>query len=427
MGLVKQLPALLLRGSLANVTMKNLTEFQKQEVERVMTRVSSHPMIEQHKNGVISKFRNTIGNDYFDKSVAENEFQIAIWRATVELLYHQKYSFYCSACGSKTKRTNAGRIRLIDRQEIPCPSCNKVYVEDPGDTNLIIGYMDFDEFQNNYKNISQFAKAPKCSTTIKYHGTKKYSDEQIETILNDDTQLAKFFTEFIWNYFRQQIKENRWKEQRKIETITGSADKIIFLELANVCKDFNLEFTANTDHQYYSINLNGLKSPPEFSAIFANYLKKASDNKVSIRFCNKCIKILVDSSTNQISADISKLEQVVMLGEFGEDNAKDQFISQISFKTVKGVKMDLEDHVEKIDFSDTITAIRESLPDGPPRTIFDIYANVGKSYQEFLEKFGDVKPQKNHIAKFLGVTTKVVGQYIDNIRIQCLVHGLGPR
>ena len=88
--------------------------------------------------------------------------------------------------------------------------------------------------------------------------------------------------------------------------------------------------------------------------------------------------------------------------------------------------MDQDDHVAAIETSDTMTAIRESLPEGHCQSVFDIDSGSGDEYSRFSGEYGDREPKKCHIAKFLGITPRAVSIHREIIKVQCLAHELGP-
>jgi phage FluMu protein Com len=437
MALVRQMPELYLRGSLANVTMANLTEDEKFHVETIVEYVAKHPGMARHRAGVIEELGNTIGADYSsDKQCGDIEFQIAIWKATVELYYHRKYTFRCQACGASKYLTQRGTPTEINRQQEKCPNCKVVRVTDAGDTELEVGsYVNFDDFQASYKHFTQVQNAPKCESPIEYiPGAKKYQDP--DSIVNCNTQLVKFFGEFVWNYFRQQLAENSRKEHRKEpKKICGRADYVITEEILSLCQRLKIDYNYcprdQPSHGYYSITVVGLLTPPEFTAEFAVLRQKALNHNVVIECTPSEIRVVENSNAGELEAYVSKPEHVLVLDNHtksGSDEEGDSFtISQLSFRTIGAQKMDQDDHVATIDASDVMIAVRESLPEGDCQAIFDIECGLGDIYHRFSEEYGDDKPKKNHISQFLGITTRSVNMCIENIRNVCLAHGLVPK
>jgi hypothetical protein len=430
---------LLLRGSLANVTMASLTDEEQRDVSEVIEKIANHPEMVRHKNRFMKELGVTIGADYHDdRRAAEEEFKIAIWRATVGLLYHRKYTFQCCSCGSMSYKTKTGQHKPLDRRYPACPNCNNVRVTHQGETNFAEGsYVQHEKFQDSYKDFTPAQDAPRCESPIKsIPGPKVYSDTTADTILNDDRQLVKFFGEYVWNYFRQTLKENNRAEHRKTpQRICGPADWVIVQEFLSLCSRMRLNFNYCSKTQpekgVYHIAILGLRTPPEFSAEFAALRQKGVENGIIVECTDSMIMIHQNSDAPDLEAYIIKPEHVLILDGYAsesdsDDDGKSFTISQASYRTVGTERMKLEDHVEEIDTSDVIEAVRASLPDGECKQVFDIWAGRGQVYYDFSESFGDGRACINHIARHLGITTRAVNQYKDTIKVNMLAHGMMP-
>ena len=439
MTIVRQMPELLLRGSLAHVTMANLTDDEQVHVSDVVARIASHPEMAKHRSRFIKELGGTIGADYNDdRSAAEEEFQIAIWRATVNLLYHRKYTFKCNSCGSSSYKTKAGRPALINRREPKCPNCDNVHVTHTGDTDLKLGsYVNYEEFQAAYADFTSNQDAPRCESPIRYiSGESSYDDSQKFSILSDDTQLVKFFGEFVWNYFRQTLKENDRVEHCKTpQRIVGPADLIIVQEILSLCSHMKLDFNycnkTQPEHGAYHITIMGLQTPPEFTAEFAVLYDKGLNCGVIIECDDSVIKVFVNPDAPDIEAWIIKPEHVLVLNGYSsdsnDDDGKSFTISQVSYKTIGKERMPQQDQIELIDATDVMNAIRSSLPDGECKQVFDIWAGHGQAYIDFSNAFGDGRACINHIARHLKITTRAVNIYKDTIKVNMLAHGLTPQ
>jgi len=82
-----QMPELYLRGSLCNVTMRNLTENQKEEIDGIVSEVKDDPLLQPCRVQFRNVLSYTIGIDYKDSEAADQEYQIAVWRAVVAAKY----------------------------------------------------------------------------------------------------------------------------------------------------------------------------------------------------------------------------------------------------------------------------------------------------------------------------------------------------
>lgn len=470
---VRQMPELYLRGSLANITMRNLTKSQRNHVDELVAHIAEHPDMQRHRIKVMKELGVTIAADYSDdRAIAEEEYRIAIWRGVVDLFYHRKYTFNCRACSSSTYMTKRSKPKAIDRVQTPCPNCRQVEIENPGDVQLLQEmlvrgekYITQEAFQDSYKDLPDGFAAPTYKSTIDYvPGQLKYSNPQ--AIIDDDKQLRKFFGEFVWNYFRQAINENKRKEHKKEPVgILGNTDWLILQELISLCNQMEIDynFCDKTEPQngVYSIRLCGLTTPPEFSAEFARLKAKGELYCVPVNVTENTIEVVVTPNAppmpiiqdwvigskterivypfdqppkngrlvSQYQVQVYKPEHVSVLDNFvsmGDDQEADYTISQISYRTVGGYRMDLDDHVTMVDNSEVMQAVRDALPDGHCRDIFDIFSGQGEKYNEFSARYGDGDPAIKAVADFLGITTRAVTNYKQSIKVHSLANNLVP-
>lgn len=430
MGIVLQLPGLYLRGSIANVTMANMTMEQKSEVDKLSIIVSNHPEMAKHKAKFIKELSVTIKGDYaYDRASAEQDYLISIWRGVASLVLHRDYKFFCTHCQANSYITKRGKPKSIDRSQVPCPSCRCAKIETIGDTDYKPGdIINHDEAQTKYKHLKA---SPSFSSTIEpVAGDKKYNDPQ--SIINCPVQLKKFFGEFLWNYFRQQIKENKRKEhKKKPQDVTGPADEMILQSVIELClsfKIFNYYHKIIPHNGFYSVSCNSLLTSPEFSSELASIILLGANYGVNIKITDNSIDIPVVHDAPIISIISTKSEHVTFLDQANtnEDEAGVYSVEQVSHKTVGGMMIDYDDHITITDIKDASEKIRDSLPDGDCKKVYDILRQLGPAYEEFSKVYGKSDPKINHIAEFLNITTRVVKQHKDSIRINCLAHGLLP-
>jgi len=445
MTILRQMPTLHLRGSLVNQTMKNLTPKEKETVEQLLIKITKHPNLTPHRNEFAKTLSHTIRGDYNDNlKAADQEFQISIFRGIVELLYHRKYSYKCNSCQSSTYITQRGKPTPINRQTDHCPNCNKIEVENTGDTDWKIGeFVDRDEFQASYANFTDLDKSPKSKSPILViPGEKKYSDPQ--KILGDDTQLQRFFKEFIWNYHRQILNENKRKKHKQKPTeIKGPADLVIIEEIIATIEKLKIEYLFdNTPIKgWYVIIMPILKSPPEFSISLQEMISKSKNLNIETKITNSQISIRSTINAPIIKAIISKPEYVKFQdNNVSDDDGNTDAVNQISHALIGGVTMYPEHHVTVIDGQDQLNEVRKSLPVGNCQKVFDIYSQKGEIYYKFsLPKapkdsidenepygYGDGEPKISHIAKFLDIQPRAVKKYRETIKLVMMAFGFTP-
>ena len=433
MAIIRQMPGIYLRGSLANVTMKELTQDQIDFCNRVTKQIASSPGMAKHRFKMTQVLGETIGADYKIRTDAEQEYYIAIWRGVVNLFFHRYYTFKCEACnGTHRIAKTTGLPVAINQIKTPCPACNQCKVTDPGDTDFEEEqFVDYEEFQNSYKDFT--TGIPECGSTIKaIKGEKRYKNPQ--EILDDSEQMTKFFGEFVWGYFKQQLRENhRTEHNKKPVLISGRADQIITEMILSACKKLKINTIfckeLQPENEWWTIGLYGVHTPPEFTGELIPILDKSKELGVKIVIKQTCIQIQEVKSADIIEAFVIKPEHVSVLENNTSISDKDEgfTIDQMSFKTVKGEKMDLEDHVRTIELRDTMEEVFDSLPDGNCRLIFQLYTQNGEIYDRFHQEYKSPgEPKQGHMAKFLGITPRVVKGHIAHIKHTCLANGLTP-
>lgn len=429
MPIVRQLPKLYLRGSLATMTMANMTEKERQDVNDLVLQIANHKEMVKHKQEIIKQFGVTIGGDYADdRAAAENEYQIAIWRGVISLLYHQDYSYECTACGQSSYKTKRGKMKAIDQILLCCPNCNKVELKQKGSIETDFQFIDYEEYRLLLKDGHNNCKIESPIRPIA--GNRKYEDPQ--AILKDPRQLKKFFGEFAWNYFRQHLKENRRQEHRRSpQLISGKPDFVISEELISACTQMSIDFNCSKEDDGYCFNILGLQTPPEFSVEFSRIKEKATKHGINLDIDNSSISIRVtDVSSNQddIEAVVIKPEHVTVLDnqQSVTDDDCGSTLEQVDYKFVEGQKMILEDHVSVIESIDAMSLIRKSLPEGMCQSVYDIYSQNGQVYEEFSDRYGPGEPKLNQMAEFLGLTVRSINEIKEQIKLVCIFHGLTP-
>jgi len=417
MPILRQMPKIYLRGSLANVTMANLTDSERKELDDVIKQVANHPEMAKHRAQIIKQFGVTIGGDYAsDSTTADSEYQIAIWRGAVSLLYHNSYEHQCTICKSSTYKTKRGKIKSIDRKLDACPSCNNVYLD-----NTPIDYTLYRHRLKN-ENLSKPISPIQVIT-----GDKKY--ENPKDLLKDPKQLKKFFGEFAWNYFRQHLKENKRTEHKKSpKFISGRADYVISEEFSSLCSSMAIEYNKIFIDDQYSFHILASQTAPEFSVEYSKLLRKARDHGVSMMIENNSITIKANDDVKELEALVIKPEHVSFMDnqQCIADSDNNSTLDQVDYRFVEGQKMMGEDHVAMIEINDVVQEIRRSLPYGLCRDVYDILCQKGSIYNEFSDKYGLGDPRINHIAEYLGITPRAVNDHKEKIKVICLSHGLTP-
>jgi hypothetical protein len=428
MAIIRQLPKLTLRGSIAKITMANLSREQKATIEHWLEIVKSNPVLVKDKYRVIRELGITIKSDFADSKAAEQEYEIAIWRGLVCIFFHRDYTFKCSSCQFGTYINQRGKSKIIDRQQIPCPNCGKAKIENPGDTSYQVGdVVNFAEVQASFK-MTPTATPVFCSTIDYIEGEKKYSDP--EKILKDPVQLKKFFSEYVWNYFRQQINENKRVSNTKETIITGAADEMLAEMVLSLCRKMGIDTFGtnkpNIEEGKYVIPISMLLAAPDFTIELADIFKTALEHDIRLEVKPNHVVVWQNYSAATISIPVFKPEHITVVEDSGTEEAGTFSVNQISSKSYRGCVMDQENHIYCTDLQEASAKTRDGLPDDT-RMVFDIYMQNGAFYEEYSKSFPeDASPKISHVAVFLNMTARQVRAHRETIKLHCLKNDFVP-
>lgn len=428
---LRQMPELFLRGALANETMKHLSQEQKDEVNKICRVVASHPKLGANRAEFTKQLGRTIGGDYReDRSTADQEYQIAIWRGVVHLLYHCSYSFRCTACDQSTYLTQRNKPSAMDRRYPVCPACRKVRITSVGGTDLVVdSFMGFDVYQEYLLHVPANVEPPTMGTPIvPIPGMDKVTDPH--AILADPGQLHKFFSEFIWNYFRQILKENEityhMKEPQKE---TGPADRMAVLEivslLGRVKTPYQYCVQSQPEEGQHHVYCQTATTPPEFTAEYAELLDKYKTLGIHITHNDREFLIPDVPSSGLIDALVVRPAPVLMsttqtrIGGSGEESTS-YAIERLEYKNSG------ETSLAVLENEEILTVIRSTLPDGNCVKTYDILTAQGDIWDDFSTKYGDSTPRAGHIANFLGTTSREINNHRRHIMIHMYANGLTP-
>lgn len=440
MGKVRQLADLFLRGALANETMKHLTPRQKQVAERVCNRVMSHEALTGHKHTFMIKLGTTIKCDYTDRLMAQQEYRITIWRAVIYLLYHREYSYRCVACNATSYQSQRGAPIKFDRRWDCCPACKQYTIDKPGESGLEAGsFITSTGFEALLLELTRAGRKPptvySCIEPIP--GKKKVANPS--QILNDPAQVKKFFGEFIWNYFRQSIKENKIVHHgRQTRRLTGPVDIVAVRSITQLLKvnktNYQCDIYCPVDGYYviychpYALDPDLVLELLELKAFVESYggEVKVDDGSGQSYLDNAILIKDLYGNAPIVDLDIAINEQVQVVTNSvpKDDDDEPDIVQQLG-------KPDMPYDMQQVEQDDTISALRESLPEGDCRTILDLITNQGEAYERFTQMYpNDVManngvPRQNRMAEFLGVSQKQIRTHRDIIQVQAIAHGIG--
>lgn len=420
---LRQLPLLYLRGSLANVTMWDLTAEQRQTAADVSETVANSNALIAHKIEFMNQLGRTIGGDYNDDrrnrdtntiTAAEHEYRIVIWKATVFLLYHCEYSFRCEKCDSASYKSQANKIIGFNRRDQICRNCHGVKILDPGNSkykpNQIV---DFEEAYATSQKLTAAKKIPPVigSPIASVAGDRKIADPY--QVINDPIQLKRYYGEHIWGYFRQIIKENEIKLHREVTTMAGPADEVAIAETISILENHKVAYTnykePNSRHQHI-IAANHYAATPDFVRDYGRLVNKYHQHGIQITYDDKAIYIQQPASVPIIESHVKNTKPITTVTNqtaADEPNFLDIIVD------------DDENGIEHIDSTERLLHIRNRLPCDGAKKLFDILASIGSTWEEFSAKYSDRQPPHlTNIAEFLSVSPKQLCNWRFNIKAQ---------
>ena len=436
MSKVRQLPQVFLRGSLTSITIRRLNAEQRARVAQVADWVAKHPNMAGHQHEFAYRLRTTIGCDYADENVALQEYYIAIWRASVYLLFHKEYRFRCSLCGAQSYESS-GRNVSFDRCYHYCPVCNRCTVCNPGDSQLPVGTpLTISGLQELTESLVQKGLRPPVTTSsvLPLPGKPKICNPG--KILQDPEQVTKFFGSFVWNYFRQVLNENRPKRTKKRFKISTTADQALILSLQEAFTHAKLPCIRE---EFPPPGINCLHAnlfllPPDHSArLFADLAvghtswQEMEDKIVGqlpqfeLYYDADSIYVTTGDQVTMSEATITTIEDVQHLGASAREHDDYDPTQQIS---------DEAPGLANLERSEQLAAIRNYLPKTAQK-IFDVLTegqigNGTPTYRKFLEQQGNNSPTQIRLAAFCGCRSRDVQQYLRTIRLLLLSHGFRP-
>lgn len=449
-----QLPSLFIRGAIATQTMSNLTEDDIARVDEIVKEIEDDPSLAGDKHEFIRQLGATIKSDYrSDPATALQEFRIAIWRATVNLLYHRDYQYICSICGATQYMTCSNKaeskVKVFDRQYKICPKCGYTHIQI--DQDIIKGQVTRDrtgfKIMEGDREIASFKDRESMDKAIRspintITGTRKVHDP--EQILGDSIQRGKWYTVWIWNYFRQILNENiiRTHNKHTID-ISGKADYIAFQLIANELRRGKYKFTydeskiADSHSEELEIFVDIMHTEDKFSKWLRTVAKEYVGHNVEISAPRpnhgtvawaSCIKIRRIAEPPVITAAIETEDPVVVLSFIGPSGSNEDGDDTNTWRDIIEFNSESQQiydgEIDKLISDEALTIVRTHLHDDNAKRTFDILSQTGDTWTRFSNVWGSQPARKVHIAKFLNVSTRQVEMYKQMIMTQCLIHDL---
>lgn len=432
MARARQLPQLYsLRGSLVNVTIANLGPAERRVVNDIVDkffRLRSSGELQRHAKAIESACRETLGLD--DDLDPDQFLGIAMWRLTVYLLYHTDYTFQCGKCGATHRPTHRGSTCAINQQFAICPVCNVVKITKQGDSKWMAGdYVDDSEY-SEYLMKSQ--DPAECDSPIIAIKGERKSNVTPEDLLENPERHMQLVKEFLWNGFRQDIKENKIKQHAsRTVVMLEQADKAALIELQHAVKRCSKKYHVSDLDDRYELHVRTLSLRPDFTLAYYHLIEKYAKYGISISNDLARITVMKCATAPAVEFSITASEDVKVMS-YGGDEEGNLLVDTVSKSDDRKEfkRMLTDDGVGAIESKELQRCVMDSLPDGLPKRIWAIHIQQGTEFQEFSNQFpyvdGGDPPKGIHLAEFFNVTTREIRAIMENVRMYCQANGYSP-
>ena len=261
------------------------------------------------------------------------------------------------------------------------------------------------------------------------------SHEPVEGVLTDSLQRKKWFQTWAFQFLRQILRENKIPSYKQSKIVSLPADEAAIEEIRNyiaaairdnanqdratlrqIEKSIVLEEDGNKSYLYldqWSIPLDILYGLYEISEKYLTY-----NIRISFEPDRMVIEPLGDSLPNlsvRQRRDV-RVRFVSFEAKKDEDDDGHRYFLELE---VSELKNDME-HESDVVESDSIQALRESLPDDAREVLNLIIDPPG----DYVEKYGTVF-RKKHVAEYLEATGGEVKDLIKKIKVHAMSLGLG--
>lgn len=422
-----QLPDLHIRGALGTQTMPNLSDSEISLADDLTKKIIKEPSLQPDKYEFTKQLRNTIRGDYADMDAALQEFTIAVWRGVIHLLYHRSYSYKCTLCDKKEYYTKTNKLKAFDQQYPVCRGCQQTITEDG-----TIGKVekrgnkyyveDIDTGEVIYKARLKRDIEPKCKSPLVPVPGEKKIDNPWE-ILNDSTQLNKWFSVFIWNYFKQILNENSIIKKKEKVNISGPAAYIAFLEIRNELRKSKEKFYTDPKYIYsvdnFIINLTHLQCVPRITRFIHETKARYSEHNVKFSITDSTIKINADGYQKLMNTTITTNDPIIAVSLSGKPrkNGNDDQGSWADALQYNTRDYDQLCDTGSVEIKDQIQVLKTRLQP-KARPIVDILCQWGKHWEDFCNQYE--RTSDENIREYCGITSEEHKRFTSMIRAACL-------
>lgn len=375
----QQMPQLYLRGSLCNVTMKNLTAEEQNEISQIVEEIIIDPLLQPCRASFKNALKFTISGDYrSDIETAEQEFIIAAWRAAVAV----KHGWGKHEPSPETLENREQRKKFFQ--------------------TWIFNYLK-QILNENKRFFKPFTKLGTVSTYNSYvekiaslTNAKVYKSCGYNFVFKIDTYMLPKSKIQLLNEYKQDLKS-------KEVTIDICEDSITIESTFEKMKHDIIDALSGIDYNLSQSDLSMIIGTDDekvvkiISRIIHKYEDKfafsVSNGKITINNNPKAIETIQIKTNERIStASISANKEE---DESGMPELED--MNPVQFKDPDSIK----------EFYDSLSP--------QARSIMQI---IIEAPDDYIEKYGTDKPIQKYMAEYLNISVKDIKKSMAEMRLK---------
>jgi len=222
-------------------------------------------------------------------------------------------------------------------------------------------------------------------------------------IFNNNTELVKFFKQFVYQYMRQILNENRIPYSSHTNTFHNSPYIVAHKHIINILKNNNAQYTTD-ETSCDVITINTLKANNKIKKQILNASKKYRKHNIKITMADDnhiIIKNLSKHNTQKIKLTISSKIKINETSINHETNNIDKLMEHkaSAFKEANNITNDT-------------SRILSFLPDD----LHQIYNLIVNTPEDFVNKFNSTTPTRTQMAQYLGVPLSEINNKMDRLK-----------
>lgn len=231
-------------------------------------------------------------------------------------------------------------------------------------------------------------------------------------IFGSPKQITKLFKNFVYEYMKQILNENRIPQSSVSINLDGKPIDIVFNHIIHILGQNEIKFTS---HQYKS----------KFTISFHNKIKKRI-HKLLDKIINRYIKYGLEFELNMEEINCKKSKSyidkkiIIKFNKHIKIHTANLEINSSDGEIIENYQIEYEIHNNNIK-DDKLNDLQSILPSD----IKEVFNVIVDTPNEFIYRFNTENPTKNQISKFLNIPQSDVSNRLDKLKTYCTYYGLG--